>query len=153
MLRLGSDGALTSLSQFDLATSLKETYNFLAQSSTESIVWDGVLEAPNEVLMVGEMVSIENFRKMGSAVFDLIAPDATLPGGSSSGARYRRGPYWCTDAAKLDAIEMRSFGILLFNNKGELLGLQSGSEYLSVDIKLEGPFTKTWRATSRRSRS
>ncbi len=40
---------------------------------------------------------------------------------------------------------MRSVGILLFNSKGELLGPEAGSGYLSIQIQLEGPFSKTWK--------
>ena len=116
---------------------------FFGKSASAAILAYGVVEAPNEVLVVSEMVDLEQFRKTGSAAFDLLAPDAALtdsrPGGAFSGARYRRGPYWCTDAVKLDAIEMRSVAILLFNSKGELLGPEAGNGYLSVQIKLEGP--------------
>jgi hypothetical protein len=148
VLDIGPDGAGASLSQAALAKSLADTVIFFEKLAESSDRENGKIDAPNEVLRVGELVDLEQFRRTGSAVFDLLAPDATLadlrPSGSFSGARFRRGPYWCTDAVKLDAIEMRSVGILLFNSKGELLGPESGSGYVSVDIKLEGPFTKTW---------
>jgi hypothetical protein len=102
VLDLDSSGALTSLSQITLARSLLDTVAFFQKRASEIIIDYGVVEAPNEVLIVGEPVSLDELRKSGLGV---LAPDAALtgkrPGGAASWAHLERGPYWCTDAVPL----------------------------------------------------
>ncbi len=152
-LTINPDRALASLSQFDLGSMLYSTIGQMQSNADQIALQYGSATAKDEVLVVSELVNLEELRAFGSATFDLLAPIAAATaerGDHFSGALYRRGPYFCSESLKFDAVEMSKVGILLFNSRGELLGpprdsgLSNGAD-LTVAIKLESPFSKTWQ--------